>query len=317
MVCIRCRVTLHGSHYVVTRVKKCRDLKKKLEHFERVQINKERQNSKSADKVKEAIRRQHRNVKSLLLEALRGQIAKIDFDRSTTDQGSHLRTDASNTVSELLSNFSYSSSFIEKSTTLLKQIEINPTPELTWNMPRYVAPNLKLMRFTPEFNTVAESLLGHCSFEKQDSKTCQTRGQPEDRNDSEENSAKKVIDFQFSPTKPIRSQSLVEISTSAQTSSSELGSSSLFSNSGLKHENKMDIQAFPRRTTHPEHFSNYAKSSGYGSQGSAPSSVGSIELESRRSDQCISEVCVCILSKKFIVLYIFIFIIFSIKTKVQ
>ena len=215
-------------------------MKMKLEDFERTQKSNKWQITKCAENVKEAIHCRYCNVKSWLFEAYHKQITKIDYE--VAQRRSHIHEDTIKPVTELLSNFSLSSSFIQKSTAVLGQIKLNPAAELTRNIPRYVAPEFKFMRFTEEFVTLAESLFGNCYF-----------------GESEETSARNEIDFELFAKKSVRSQSLIEIPTYTQKLSSELVSS--------KHESKTDMQAVSGKTLHPELLRQSAKSSGHGSQG--------------------------------------------------
>ena len=216
MICIKCRVSSHESHQVLTLSQKCKDLKRELDQFQRKQKQFKWQCDNlenCADKVKEMIHRQYSNIKMWFRDAYQKQIAEID-NVINAERGKYLgEQEMIQCVANLLSSYSHSSSFLIKSKEVLQQIKLSSVaPELTWRTVTYKGPEEQFMRFSEEIISVAEKLFGHCAFQK-----ISPMAKPEV-------SAKKII----------RSQSLVEIPTFTKFSQkppSELYSQTSISNS--------------------------------------------------------------------------------------
>ena len=207
-MCIKCKVTSHTSHNVVTVANKCKALKRELDHFHGKRKKKiRRQLNKCSEKVKEAIHRQYCNVKQWLFEAYQKQVSEIDnivnvkFEKHLHEQGDLKR------FAELCSNYSHSSTFLLESKEVLEQLKSNPSnPELIW--PTYKAPKEQFMGFSEEFITLGENLFGKCDFQ------------------NEKIGFEKKMNFDFPSRKLIRSQSLVEIPTFTKLSQKPLSQKS-------------------------------------------------------------------------------------------
>ena len=143
------------------------------------------------EKVKQTIQRQYCNVKKWLFEAYQRQVSEID-NIVNMELVKYLQgEDDLKQVTELLTNYALSSSFLLKSKIVLEKVKRVST-ELNWSTPTYVAPKEEYMRFSEEFVTEAQCLIGHCVFDSSP--------------DEESN-------FESFPRRLFRSQSLVEIPT--------------------------------------------------------------------------------------------------------
>ena len=187
VMCILCKVNSHSSHNVIPLSKKCKKLNKKLIRFQmdfskrRKILKRHRNNLENfpAEKIKGEIHHQYCNVKKLFFEAYQRHIAEIDNTLNVEQQkcmDEERRLDdlesVNDRVTELLSNYSNSSSFIEQSKDLLlKQFEkCSENPEFSPIIPEYVPPEKHYMSLSEEFFTLAERLLGHwkkVGFKKQ------------------------------------------------------------------------------------------------------------------------------------------------------
>ena len=179
VICILCKVNSHFTHNVIPLSKKCKILKRKLKHFQR-DVSKKREilewhcsslKSFPTEKIKETIHAQYCNVKKLLFEAYQRQIDEIDKasnveQKKCIDEELRLNNlrSVDDRVTELLSNYSHSSSFIQQSNVLLLNLTDKSwkTREFFPSTPIYVPPGEQYMRLSEDFFTVAESLLGHC-----------------------------------------------------------------------------------------------------------------------------------------------------------
>ena len=157
-------------------------------------------------------------------------------------------------ATELLSNYSYSSTFIQQSIKLLlDQTEISSdTPDYPPETPTYVAPEERYMRLSEDFLIVADSLLGHCKkIGSQSQTTCKRLG---------------------------RSHSLVELPVFTGLSGGPPSERySHMSESESESESEFESKSSSTALS-------FLTSSGYRS---------ATELDFRGSDQRITEVCLC------------------------
>ena len=186
VMCIHCKVGSHSSHKFIPLSKKCKMLRRKLIRFQRNLADRRktlvwhRNNLRSfpTEKIKETIHQQYCNVKKWVFEVYQKQIAEIDNTLNAEQNKcleEEMRINNLQTVddlaTELLSNYSHSSRFIQQSNDLLLN-QTEKTPEFSPSSPIYVAPEEQYMSLSKDFYTVAGKLLGYCKkfgFETQTS----------------------------------------------------------------------------------------------------------------------------------------------------